>query len=119
MQVDLIVCNPPWIPASRLSKELTPLDDGNYDPDHQFIKSALNFARLHLKKVGGEMLLLYSDLSFQLGLTSEHIVKEMSSEFGLRAELIDATQLPLNKRPNDPLRVIKRNSKAQLFKIVK
>jgi len=65
------------------------------------------------------MLLLYSDMNYQLGLTSEHHVKELANEYGLRAELIDATQLPLNRKPHDPLRVIKRNSKAQLFKLVK
>jgi hypothetical protein len=37
----------------------------------------------------------------------------------MRAELLDSTQLPLNKKPHDPLRVIKRNSRAQLFRIVK
>jgi methylase of polypeptide subunit release factors len=62
--VDLIVCNPPWIPTARLSREMSPLDNGVYDPDSQFLKSALNFARIHLSPNGGEMLLLYSDLAY-------------------------------------------------------
>lgn len=33
LQVDLIVCNPPWIEAARLARELTPLDNGVFDPD--------------------------------------------------------------------------------------
>lgn len=65
-QVDLITCNPPWIDASLL-RELNPLDNGVYDPDLQFLRSALNFARVHLKP-NGEMLLTYSDLGHNLGL---------------------------------------------------
>jgi hypothetical protein len=35
------------------------------------------------------------------------------------AELVDATALPLNKKPNDPLKAIKRDSKVQLFRLTK
>ena len=65
-QVDLVLCNPPWIPAGFV-KETSPLDNGVYDPEEKFLKSALNFCRLHLSK-SGEMLLVYSDLAYQLGL---------------------------------------------------
>ena len=40
---DLILCNPPWIPASR-TLEINPLDNAIYDPEEKFLKSALNFA---------------------------------------------------------------------------
>lgn len=63
LQVDMIVCNPPWVPANKLGREISPLDNGVYDQDSQFLKSALNFARLHLKATG-QMLLLYSDLGY-------------------------------------------------------
>lgn len=91
LQVDLILCNPPWIEAARIAREMSPLDNGVYDPESQFLKSSFNFARLHLKKDGGQMLLLYSDMNYQLGLTTEHHIKELANEYGLRAELIDAT----------------------------
>ena len=61
--VDLIVCNPPWIPAKHMP-ESNPLDNGVYDPDEKFLKSAFNFAKIHLDKSGGEMLLMYSDLAY-------------------------------------------------------
>ena len=61
-QVDMVVCNPPWIPASFV-KETSPLDNGVYDPEEKFLKSAFNFCRIHLKK-DGEMLLIYSDLAY-------------------------------------------------------
>ena len=64
MLVDLIVCNPPWIEASLVQNEISPLDNGVYDPESVFLKSALNFARLHLRKDGGQMLVLYSDLNY-------------------------------------------------------
>jgi methylase of polypeptide subunit release factors len=66
MQFDLITCNPPWIPAEYIA-ESSPLDNGVYDPKETFLKSALNFARLHLSP-RGEMLLIYSDLALLLGL---------------------------------------------------
>ena len=61
--VDLIVCNPPWVPANFV-KAANPLDNGVYDPDEKFLKSAFNFARVHLDKHSGEMLLIYSDLAY-------------------------------------------------------
>jgi methylase of polypeptide subunit release factors len=64
LQVDLIVSNPPWIEAAKIDREMSPLDNGVFDPDSQFLKSSFNFARLHLKKEGGQMLLLYSDMNY-------------------------------------------------------
>ena len=61
-KVDLVVCNPPWIPASFV-KETSPLDNGVYDPEEKFIKSALNYCKVHLSP-SGEMLLIYSDLGY-------------------------------------------------------
>lgn len=66
LQTDLVVCNPPWIPASFV-RETNPLDNGVYDPDEKFLTSAFNYCRLHLSQQG-EMLLIYSDLAWQLGL---------------------------------------------------
>ena len=61
--VDLILCNPPWIPA-QFVKATSPLDNGVYDPDEKFLKSAFNYSRVHLDKERGEMLLIYSDLAY-------------------------------------------------------
>ena len=61
-QVDLVVCNPPWIPAEFV-RETNPLDNGVYDPQEKFLKSMFNFCRVHLDK-NGEMLLVYSDLAY-------------------------------------------------------
>lgn len=61
-QVDLVVCNPPWVPADFV-KETNPLDNGVYDPEEKFLKSVFNFCKVHLDK-NGEMLLVYSDLAY-------------------------------------------------------
>lgn len=76
-EYDLIICNPPWIPASKV-KAVNPLDNGVYDPDEKFLKSALNFARLHLTpNRKGRMLLVYSDLAQILGLQQIERVEEL------------------------------------------
>ena len=62
-KVDLVVCNPPWIPAEYVTAT-SPLDNAVYDPQERFLKSAFNFCRLHLNKERGEMLLIYSDLAY-------------------------------------------------------
>jgi hypothetical protein len=65
------------------------------------------------------MLLIFSDLAYQLGLLEEDRIQRLATKYGLRAELIDATTIPLNKKNYDPLRQIKHNSKIQLFKVTK
>jgi hypothetical protein len=65
------------------------------------------------------MLLLFSDLAYQFGLLEEDRIQKLATQYGMHAELLDATTLPLNKKPHDPLRSIKHNSKVQLFRITK
>jgi len=88
--VDLIICNPPWIPA-KFVQETNPLDNGVYDPDEKFLKSAFNFAKVHLDRAVGEMLLIHSDLAYQIGMQESTRVGDLATEYGLRAELIDQT----------------------------
>jgi len=44
---------------------------------------------------------------------------KLASTYGLRSELLDSTSLPLNRKPHDPLRQIKHNSKVQLYRLTK
>lgn len=73
---------------------------------------------LHLSPKG-EMLLIYSDLAMILGLQEENKVQKLANEFGLRAELVDKVGFSVNRKPNDPLKNIKQESKVQLYKITK
>ena len=116
---DLILCNPPWIPASRVA-EINPLDNGVYDPDEKFLKSALNFARLHLSsEKRGKMLLVYSDLAQILGLQEKERVEELCQKAGLFIEEIYEVQMEPSKKPYDPLVNYKAEAKVQLFEIFK
>jgi methylase of polypeptide subunit release factors len=128
MQFDFITCNPPWIPSEYIA-EASPLDNGVFDPKETFLNSALNFASketlsfyikigLHLSPKG-EMLMIYSDLALILGLQEENRVSKLANQHGLRAELVDKVSFSVNKKPNDPLKNIKQESKVQLYRITK
>lgn len=60
---DLIVCNPPWLPA----KANAPIDHAVYDPDSRMLKAYLNGVKSHLN-ANGEAWLVMSDLAEQIGL---------------------------------------------------
>ncbi|MFG1620737.1 methyltransferase [Kribbella sp. NPDC049227] len=70
-RADLVVCNPPWIPA----RPITLLDHAVYDEDGRMLHGFIGQVRDHLNP-GGEVWLVLSDLAEHLGLRS-------------RAELLD------------------------------
>ena len=116
---DLILWNPPWIPASKVI-EINPLDNGVYDPEEKFLKSAFNFAKLHLSgEKKGRFLLAYSDLAQILGLQEKERIEELCHKSGLVIEEIYQTQMIPNKRPFDPLINYKLEAKVQLYEIFK
>src|SRR6185503_9320531 len=59
----LIVCNPPWIPATPTS----PLERAVYDPDSRMLRGFLSGLAAHLEPKGEGWLIL-SNLAEQLGL---------------------------------------------------
>lgn len=64
-KADLIVCNPPWLPAIPTS----PVEAAVYDPDSQMLRAFLSGVAAHLAP-GGEAWLILSDLAEHLGLRS-------------------------------------------------
>lgn len=64
-KAQLIVCNPPWLPA----KANAPIERAVYDPDSRMLKGFLNGLAAHLD-VNGEGWLILSDLAEHLGLRS-------------------------------------------------
>lgn len=64
-KANLIVCNPPWLPAQPSS----PIEHAVFDPDSQFLKSFLNKVAPYLLS-GGQVWLILSDLAEHLGLRS-------------------------------------------------
>jgi len=76
---DLVVCNPPWIPA----RPITPLDHAVYDEDGRMLRGFLGQARDHLNP-GGEVWLVLSDLAEHLGLRSRADLLDGFRYAGLR-----------------------------------
>jgi methylase of polypeptide subunit release factors len=62
-RADLIVCNPPWIPARPTSA----VEQGVYDPGSSMLRNFLDGLTTHLEP-GGEGWLILSDLAEHLGL---------------------------------------------------
>lgn len=94
-RADLIVCNPPWLPARANSA----LDHAVYDPDSRMLRGFLDGLTEHLE-AGGEGWLILSDLAQQLGLRSPQALPEMIAAAGLRVVgKFDAK--PRHKRVSD------------------
>jgi len=60
---DLIICNPPWIPAIPSA----PIEYAVFDPDSQFLKAFITQVTQHMK-ADGQVWLILSDIAEQLGL---------------------------------------------------
>ncbi len=77
-QADLIVCNPPWVPARPGSI----LERAIYDPDSAMLRGFLSGLRAHLSP-DGEAWLILSDLAEHLGLRSRETLLAWIAEAGL------------------------------------
>lgn len=75
---DLIICNPPWLPAKPSSSIETAL----YDPDHQMLKNFLNNAKNHLNP-HGQIWLIMSNIAEHLGLRSPQALIQWIEAAGL------------------------------------
>ena len=77
-RADLVVCNPPWLPARPSS----PLERGIYDPDSQMLRGFLAGLTEHLTP-GGQGWLVLSDLAEHLQLRSREELLAMFARGGL------------------------------------
>lgn len=77
-KADLIVCNPPWVPA----KISTPIEAAIYDPKSQMLKSFLNGVRCKLNE-NGEAWLILSNLAELIGLRTDDDLPNWISQAGL------------------------------------
>nr|WP_308800820.1 class I SAM-dependent methyltransferase [Streptomyces polyasparticus] len=94
-RADLIVCNPPWLPA----RARTRLDRAVYDPDSGFLRGFLQGLPDHLAP-GGEAWLLISDLAERLGLRGESELADAIAAAGLQVTGRETTA-PRHGRAND------------------
>ncbi|MGI5157369.1 methyltransferase [Microbispora sp. CA-102843] len=90
-RADLVVCNPPWIPARPTSA----LEQGVYDPDGRMLHGFLDGLAAHLRP-GGEGWLILSDLAEHLGLRPRHRLPALIEAAGLR--VVDK----IDTRPRHP-----------------
>jgi SAM-dependent methyltransferase len=94
-RAQLVVCNPPWLPARPSS----PIERGIYDPDSQMLRGFLGALAAHLVQ-GGEAWLVLSDLAELLGLRSRDELLGMFAGAGL--EVIDRRDAkPAHRKSTD------------------
>ncbi|WP_369199579.1 methyltransferase [Streptomyces sp. PU-14G] len=93
---DLVVCNPPWLPA----KPTSVLEQAVYDPDSRMLRGFLTGLGGRLAP-GGEGWLILSDLAEHLGLRPREQLLEWITDAGLRvAGRLEAR--PEHARATDP-----------------
>lgn len=99
-RADLVLCNPPWVPADAH----TPLERAVYDPGGRFLSGFLAGLRDHLAP-GGEALLVLSDLAERLGLRAPGALEAAVAAAGLRRVEVRSAPAshPRAKDPEDPL----------------
>jgi len=99
-RADLVVCNPPWVPADAH----TPLERAVYDPGGRFLSRFLEGLPLHLAP-GGEAFLVLSDLAERLGLRAPGALEASFAAAGLLR--VDARSAPAahprSRDEDDPL----------------
>ncbi len=90
-KADLVVCNPPWLPAHPTSS----IERAVYDENSQMLKGFLAGVGQHLNQQG-EAWLILSDLGELLGLRNPDDLSTWIAQSGL--EVVDC----LEKRPQHP-----------------
>lgn len=114
-RADLVICNPPWIPAPPKTR----LDRAVFDEDGRFLSAFLEQLRGHLEP-GGMGLLFLSDLPELLGLRPSGLVDERVSSTGLRIAWTHAiaARHPKAKDTADPLHAVRSRERVALRALV-
>lgn len=113
-RADLIVCNPPWIPADAT----TSTDHAVYDPDSRMLRGFLGGLALHLEPAGEGWLIL-SDIAERIGLRSRSELLDLFEDAGLTvAQRIDTR--PTHRRAydaTDPLHTARSSEVTSLWRL--
>ncbi|HJV99920.1 MAG TPA: class I SAM-dependent methyltransferase [Arthrobacter sp.] len=111
----LIVCNPPWIPATPHST----LDNAVYDPGSRMLFRFLNGLSDHLEP-GGEAWLVLSDLAEHLGLRTREDLLDAIKAAGLKVvERLDTKPThPKASDRDDPLFEARTAEVTSLWRLV-
>lgn len=113
-RAQLVVCNPPWLPA----KPTSPLEHAVYDPDSRMLRGFLAGLAAHLAP-GGEGWLVLSDLAEHLGLRSREALLQMIEEAGLKvlAKLDTVPRHGRAKDADDPLHAARAAEVTSLWRL--
>jgi SAM-dependent methyltransferase len=113
-RADLVVCNPPWIPAAAA----TSTDHAVYDPDSRMLLGFLGGLAAHLT-TDGEGWLILSDIAERLGLRSRGDLLDAIETAGLRiVERLDTR--PTHARvfdKRDPLHTARASEVTSLWRL--
>lgn len=115
-KADLIVCNPPWLPARPSSA----LESAVYDDKSQMLKGFLNALKNHLSETGEGWLIL-SDFAEHLGLRTREELLGWISDAGLAVVEKMDTKAKHNKPldASDPLHAARKAEVTSLWRLKK
>lgn len=115
-KADLIVCNPPWVPA----KPTSPIERAIYDEDSKMLKGFLAGVAPHLEERGQAWLIL-SDLAEHLGLRSPDEVLSLIEKAKLKIIEIHETKPKHGKArdQDDPLFEARSKEVTKLYRMEK
>ncbi|MFI9168931.1 methyltransferase [Streptomyces lincolnensis] len=113
-RADLVVCNPPWLPARPHSE----LEYGVYDPDGAMLRGFLDGLAAHLTP-GGEGWLVLSDLAERLGLRTRDDLLALIGTAGLRVvdRLDTRPRHPRTRDTDDPLHAARAAEVTSLWRL--
>ena len=113
-RADLIVCNPPWLPA----KPTSAIEAALYDPGSAMLQGFLNGAAAHLKP-GGEAWLIISDLAEHLHLRAPEFLSQCFQTASLNVINILHTKPQHQKAFNtaDPLAFARAQETTYLYRL--
>lgn len=114
-RADVVVCNPPWLPAQPTSA----LELGVYDPGSAMLRRFLDGLPGHLTP-GGEGWLVLSDLAEHLGLRTREELLARIAAAGLRiaGRYDTAPRHPRAADAADPLHEARRREVTSLWRLV-
>jgi methylase of polypeptide subunit release factors len=113
-KADLIVCNPPWLPA----KANAPIEHAIYDPNSTMLKGFLSGVKAHLTD-DGEAWLILSDLAEHLGLRTNEELQKWIDDAGLTVvEKLDiAPKHAKSADQSDPLYAARSQEITSLYRL--
>ncbi|WP_242347017.1 methyltransferase [Anaeromyxobacter terrae] len=111
---DLVVSNPPWLPAEAAS----PLERAVYDPGGRFLERLLRALPGRLAP-GGEAWIVISDLAERLGLRPPGAVEALAIAAGLAVRDVREARPahPRVKDREDPLHAARAAERTRLYRI--